>query len=601
MAQKTERDFSTKKRAGMDLADFGDPDKRAFPVVTQDDLDNDARLIGHADNPAAVKKRLIAIAKRRGLSLPDAWKEESEEEGSNKKESVPTAGSSSSFRPKSKIATLTACFVEDGAISLNGRQYPREAVDALIQSGQVALSDPNALPLVSYTSHDAADRDDPFYMSGKLTRIWREGNKGMFAMDVPDTTAGRDMVALYAGNYLKTMSLRAGGAELRLAPGQSYPQVGGASLHLQGVDFAPTPGLPQAAKIQGVVLESQAPADIIDTFTLHAQDLLLESYEDTSMTKKLNEATPPGGNMAGGYQPTSGEAPFMTSDNPDDSYHQRMYKQPDMTSGPMQGMDSTGKAVDVQEAHDRIAMVQNRACAPGRESARWKTAYAGLSLTEQATVALGEAGRALSAKNDSHLDAAHHATARHLGMDCEGKNNKMGSVQPADDGMQDGDDDDNPNESARPRRARKENPMTPEEAARLLEAAGYKIEKPKTEAEILREQMATMQADQKRLQEEHAKSLEEMKALIVQGQQQATPQRRSQVLGANIGEPATNRYQPLHGRHLQEQINKLDWSSLADRTAPLPESVPLDLLMREMEQYYAVLYDNRYGILTAVS
>jgi hypothetical protein len=67
------RMFSAKERRGMDLADFGDPAARAYPVRDQHDLENAARLIGHANDPAAVKARLLAIAKRKGLKPPAAW------------------------------------------------------------------------------------------------------------------------------------------------------------------------------------------------------------------------------------------------------------------------------------------------------------------------------------------------------------------------------------------------------------------------------------------------------------------------------------------------------------------------------------------------
>ncbi len=70
------RDYSQKERDNMDDSDFGDPEKQAFPVKSQQDLENAARLIGHADNPDAVKKRLKAIAKRKGLTLPKSWQDE---------------------------------------------------------------------------------------------------------------------------------------------------------------------------------------------------------------------------------------------------------------------------------------------------------------------------------------------------------------------------------------------------------------------------------------------------------------------------------------------------------------------------------------------
>lgn len=52
--------------------DFAGPD-RTFPIRNQQDVSDAARLIGHADDPAAVKRRIIAIAKRKGLTIPDAW------------------------------------------------------------------------------------------------------------------------------------------------------------------------------------------------------------------------------------------------------------------------------------------------------------------------------------------------------------------------------------------------------------------------------------------------------------------------------------------------------------------------------------------------
>ncbi len=50
---------------------------RTFPIATQEDVDNAARLVGHAADPAAVKAAIIRIAKKLGLDIPDAWKEKS--------------------------------------------------------------------------------------------------------------------------------------------------------------------------------------------------------------------------------------------------------------------------------------------------------------------------------------------------------------------------------------------------------------------------------------------------------------------------------------------------------------------------------------------
>jgi hypothetical protein len=70
------RYYSAKERREMPAEDFGDPEHRAFPVKDQEDLDNAARLIGHARNPEAVKRRLIEIAKRKRLRIPKEWEKE---------------------------------------------------------------------------------------------------------------------------------------------------------------------------------------------------------------------------------------------------------------------------------------------------------------------------------------------------------------------------------------------------------------------------------------------------------------------------------------------------------------------------------------------
>ena len=69
-----ERYIPQKERDSYDDADFAGPD-RSFPVTSQAQLDAAAHLIGHAADPAAVKAKAIAIAKRKGFTLPDAWQE----------------------------------------------------------------------------------------------------------------------------------------------------------------------------------------------------------------------------------------------------------------------------------------------------------------------------------------------------------------------------------------------------------------------------------------------------------------------------------------------------------------------------------------------
>jgi len=66
------RDIPQSERDKMSESDFAGPDQ-SFPIKTQADVDAASHLVGKAKDPAAVKARIIAIAKKKGLTLPEAW------------------------------------------------------------------------------------------------------------------------------------------------------------------------------------------------------------------------------------------------------------------------------------------------------------------------------------------------------------------------------------------------------------------------------------------------------------------------------------------------------------------------------------------------
>lgn len=63
-----------KDRTEIPAEDFAGPDK-SYPIVDQGSVDSAAKLIGKAADPEAVKAKVIAIAKRKGLKIPEAWSE----------------------------------------------------------------------------------------------------------------------------------------------------------------------------------------------------------------------------------------------------------------------------------------------------------------------------------------------------------------------------------------------------------------------------------------------------------------------------------------------------------------------------------------------
>lgn len=66
------RDWPKSKRDELDKSDFAGPHE-SYPIKSQADVDAAAKLVGHADNPDAVKARIKEIAKRKGLKLPESW------------------------------------------------------------------------------------------------------------------------------------------------------------------------------------------------------------------------------------------------------------------------------------------------------------------------------------------------------------------------------------------------------------------------------------------------------------------------------------------------------------------------------------------------
>lgn len=81
------RNFDSGVGGGVDrdkipAEDFAGPN-RSYPIVTPGDVADAAGLIGHADNPEAVKAKIISIAKRKGAAfvakLPKSWNVKAED------------------------------------------------------------------------------------------------------------------------------------------------------------------------------------------------------------------------------------------------------------------------------------------------------------------------------------------------------------------------------------------------------------------------------------------------------------------------------------------------------------------------------------------
>ncbi len=187
--------------------------------------------------------------------------------------------------PQTRLAQFKVFFLEDNAVSLNGRQYPTESVDRLIQSAQVVLSDPNALPMTCYLSHDDAYMDATRHLVGSITGAGRENSRAYAYIDISDTEAGRDLLTLARDRAIQTVSLRATNAEMYIANNNPLPLVGGANLRLEGIDFTTSPGLPQVARIVDIT-ESHTPQSINEIFPI-SKDLLVEERPNSPTKEQL--------------------------------------------------------------------------------------------------------------------------------------------------------------------------------------------------------------------------------------------------------------------------------------------------------------------------
>jgi hypothetical protein len=65
--------LTPKERFKLPASNFGDPVARLYPIIDDGDVQSAALLLGKAKDPATVKARIIAIARRKNLKLPAAW------------------------------------------------------------------------------------------------------------------------------------------------------------------------------------------------------------------------------------------------------------------------------------------------------------------------------------------------------------------------------------------------------------------------------------------------------------------------------------------------------------------------------------------------
>ncbi|MEV5944411.1 hypothetical protein [Streptomyces sp. NPDC051994] len=161
-----------------------------------------------------------------------------------------------------RIATISGTMLTPG-VSRNQRLYSAELIAKAAKRMSERIADPDGLPIVMRTHHEAGD--DSVRIVGRLTDV-RVGEDGAarYRADLYDTAHGRDIAALVTGKTpaLKSVSIHGywlGPVKRVQHDGESVTT--GDDLEIDALDFTATPGVPGASVAAASYLDDRAPAE----------------------------------------------------------------------------------------------------------------------------------------------------------------------------------------------------------------------------------------------------------------------------------------------------------------------------------------------------
>lgn len=147
MPSRTYREYDQAERDAMGADDFAGPDK-SFPIKTSRDVRNAASLLHHADDPAAVKARIVAIAKRKGLKLPKAWRK-----GGSTTATEPLRFEQPATSSVHVNAPIGATSDGDGTPASAKRKMPNRMLRRLVKDMRAHIGDYGYLDADAFESH----------------------------------------------------------------------------------------------------------------------------------------------------------------------------------------------------------------------------------------------------------------------------------------------------------------------------------------------------------------------------------------------------------------------------------------------------------------
>lgn len=164
-----------------------------------------------------------------------------------------------------RIATISGTMLTPG-VSRNKRLYSPALIAKAAARMAERIGDPDGLPIVMRTHHDAAD--DSVRIVGRLTDVnVGEDGAARYTADLYDTAHGRDIAALVTGKEpaLKSVSIHGywlGPVKRIQHEGESVTT--GDDLEIDALDFTATPGVPGASVAAASYLDGRAPAESVD-------------------------------------------------------------------------------------------------------------------------------------------------------------------------------------------------------------------------------------------------------------------------------------------------------------------------------------------------
>lgn len=160
---------------------------------------------------------------------------------------------------KSTIATIKGTMLVPG-VSKNSRLYTPTVIGKAVKRMRERLSDPDGLPIVMRTHHDAGD--DSRLIVGRITDVSQlPDGRATYEARLFNTTAGRDIAAIIGDR--KAPALRSTSIHgYWIGPVEHINRGGerveaGEDLEVDAIDFTGSPGVPDA-KISSVAFESVA-------------------------------------------------------------------------------------------------------------------------------------------------------------------------------------------------------------------------------------------------------------------------------------------------------------------------------------------------------